>query len=154
VHPVLTALTVPNGVAWPQPDRVHYIDTPTGRVDEYEYSPDGPFGRRVRSIDVSGYSGFPDGMTLDAEGNLWVAFWAGGAVRCFSPAGDLLEELRLPVRCPTSCAFGGPDLRTLFITSAYVALDEGERGELDGALLRVDDLTTGVPATPWAGLRS
>ena len=150
VHPVRTALTVPNGIAWPAPDRVHYIDTPTGRVDEFEYFPDAPFGRRIRSIDVSGYSGFPDGMTLDADGNLWVAFWEGGAVRCFSPSGELLEELTLPVRCPTSCAFGGPDLRTLYITSAYVALGE-DRGELDGALLRVDDLTTGVATTPWAG---
>jgi len=150
VHPVRTALTVPNGIAWPAPDRVHYIDTPTGRVDQFEYFPAAPFGRRISSIDVSAYTGYPDGMTLDADGNLWVAFWEGSAVRCFSPSGQLLEELTLPVRCPTSCAFGGPDLRTLYITSAYVALGEG-RGELDGALLRVDNLTTGTPATPWAG---
>lgn len=150
VHPVRTALTVPNGIVWPSPDRVYYIDTPTRRIDEFEYHSDAPFGRLVRSIDVSGYGGFPDGMTLDAAGNLWVAFWAGGAVRCFSPAGELLEELRVGVRKPTSCAFGGPDLRTLYITSAYVGLGE-ERGERDGMLLRVEDLTTGVPATPWAG---
>ncbi|HWC79032.1 MAG TPA: SMP-30/gluconolactonase/LRE family protein [Pseudonocardiaceae bacterium] len=150
VHPVLTALSVPNGIVWRQPDRVHYIDSPTGRIDEYEYFPDGPFGKLIRSIDVSEYPGGPDGMTIDAEGNLWVAFWSGGAVRCISPAGALLEELRLPVKCPTSCAFGGPDLRTLYITSAYVDLGE-ERGELDGALLEVPDLTTGVATTAWAG---
>lgn len=150
VHPVLTALTVPNGITWPAPDRVYYIDTPTRRIDEFEYYPDAPVGRLVRSIDVAGYSGMPDGMTLDAAGNLWVAFWDGGAVRCFSRTGELLEELRVGVRRPTSCAFGGPDLRTLYITSAFVELGD-DRGERDGMLLRVDDLTTGLPTTPWAG---
>jgi sugar lactone lactonase YvrE len=150
VHPVLTALTIPNGIVWPTSDRVFYIDTPTRRIDEFEYHPETPFGRRVRSIDVSDFAGSPDGMTLDAEGNLWVAFWGGSAVRCFSPTGDLLETLRLPVRQPTSCAFGGHDLRTLYITSAYTGLGE-RRGELDGTVLTVADLATGVPATAWSG---
>jgi sugar lactone lactonase YvrE len=150
IHPVLDGLTVPNGIAWPAPDRVYYIDSPTRRIDQFEYHRDGPFGRRVRSIDVSDYGGVPDGMTLDAEGNIWVAFWGGSAVRCFGVSGTLLEALRVPVRQPTSCAFGGPDLRTLYITSAFARLGD-RRTELDGVLLRVENLATGVPATPWAG---
>ena len=60
----------------------------------------------------------PDGAAVDAEGNYWVAMFEGGRIVCLSPTGELLREVRLPVRCPTSVCFGGPDLRTLYVTSA------------------------------------
>lgn len=70
--------------------------------------------------------GYPDGMTVDSEGCLWVAFWDGWCLRRLSPEGEVLSTLELPVQRPTSCAFGGPDLDHLFVTSARVGLDEGD----------------------------
>ncbi|MFI6845028.1 SMP-30/gluconolactonase/LRE family protein [Kitasatospora sp. NPDC050467] len=120
-RPVLDGLSVPNGLAWPEPDRLWHIDTPTRRIDLYEYPEHGPVGRRIRSLDVSHLPGLPDGMTLDAAGNLWVAFWDGAAVHCLSPEGHLLATVELPAPRVTSCAFGGPDLHTLYITTARTA---------------------------------
>jgi sugar lactone lactonase YvrE len=68
--------------------------------------------------------GYPDGMTVDAEGCLWVAFWDGWCVRRFSAAGECIQTLDLPVQRPTSCAFGGPNLDRLYITSASIGLDD------------------------------
>ncbi|WP_406207595.1 SMP-30/gluconolactonase/LRE family protein [Kitasatospora sp. NBC_01560] len=118
VRPVLDGLSVPNGIAWPEPDRLWHIDSPTRRIDLYEYPEHGPVGRRIRSLDVSHLPGLPDGMCLDADGNLWVAFWGGAAVHCLSTDGAVLATVELPVPRATSCAFGGPDLRTLWITTA------------------------------------
>jgi sugar lactone lactonase YvrE len=71
--------------------------------------------------------GYPDGMTVDAENCLWIAFWDGWCVRRFSPEGERLAELRVPAQRPTSCAFGGPDLDRLFITTASRDLTPEER---------------------------
>ncbi|MFJ6216025.1 SMP-30/gluconolactonase/LRE family protein [Streptomyces sp. NPDC092296] len=148
--PVLDGLNTPNGLVWPEPDRLWYIDSPTRRIDLYAYPEHGPVGPLIRSIDTSDLPGDPDGMTLDAEGNLWVAFWGGSAVRCFGQDGTLLETVELPVLQVTSVAFGGPDLGTLYITSAATGLDPADTAP-HGALLRCDGLTTGRPGVPWAG---
>ncbi|WP_329486402.1 SMP-30/gluconolactonase/LRE family protein [Kitasatospora sp. NBC_01246] len=118
VRPILDGLAIPNGLAWPEPDRLWHIDTPTRRIGFYEYPEHGPVGRRIRSLDVSHLPGMPDGMTLDEAGNLWVAFWDGGAVHCLSPGGRLLDTVEVPAPRTTSCAFGGPGLDTLFVTTA------------------------------------
>jgi len=68
--------------------------------------------------------GYPDGMTVDSEGCLWIAFWDGWCIRRFSPEGELLRTIEMPVQRPTSCAFGGPDLDRLYATSARKGLDE------------------------------
>ncbi|MGA5703004.1 SMP-30/gluconolactonase/LRE family protein [Peterkaempfera bronchialis] len=148
--PVLDGLAIPNGLAWPEPDRLWYIDTPTRRIDLYAYPEHGPVGPLIRTIDTAQLPGDPDGMTLDAEGNLWVAFWGGSAVRCFGPDGTLLETVELPVPQVTSVAFGGPDLRTLYITSAATGTDPGD-GLPHGALFRCEGAATGRPGVPWAG---
>ncbi len=142
-------MLIPNGLDWPEPDLLWHIDTPTHRVDLYAYPERGPLADPIRSLDLSEHSGCPDGMTLDAEGNLWIAFWDGGAVRCFSPEGRLLETVEVPTAQPSSCAFGGPDLDTLYITSAG-----GGPGAADpeaGALFRYPGLTLGRPARRWSG---
>lgn len=146
-HPVLDGLAIPNGLAWPEPDRLWHIDSPTRRIDLYEYPEHGPVGPRIRSLDVSHLPGEPDGMTLDADGNLWVAFWNGAAVHCLSPTGRLLTTVEVPVRRPTSCAFGGPALTTLYITTAAAPDDDRS-----GVLFCREAAGTGLPAQPWAGL--
>ena len=101
--------------------------------------------------------GFPDGMTVDAEDALWIAFWGAWAVRRYAPDGTLLATLSVPVQQPSSCAFGGPDLDRLFITSARVGLTEAElTGQPQAGGLFVADAgllggVRGVPTVPFAG---
>ncbi|HEX8256111.1 MAG TPA: SMP-30/gluconolactonase/LRE family protein [Allosphingosinicella sp.] len=80
-------------------------------------------GRRV-FLSFGEGDGYPDGMTVDAEGCLWIAFWDGWCLRRYAPSGELLQHYELPVQKPTSCAFGGPGLDHLFVTSASIGLDE------------------------------
>ena len=85
-----------------------------------------PTNRRTL-VRIPAADGNPDGMTVDAAGNLWVAFWGGRAARCFSPDGKLLAELPLPAANVTSCAFGAPDLADLYVTTASLWLTGEER---------------------------
>ena len=96
--------------------------------------------------------GYPDGLTCDAEGCLWIAHWGGSRVSRFSPRGELLEVIQLPVLQPTSCTFGGPDLHRLFITSAAVGLDATANPHgLAGAVFAVDVAAQGLPAARYRG---
>jgi sugar lactone lactonase YvrE len=97
--------------------------------------------------------GYPDGMTVDAEGCLWLAFWDGWCVRRVSPEGERLSEWRVPVARPTSVAFGGSALDRLFVTSASIGLD-AEALQLQpnaGGLFMLDVGTTGIAEQPFAG---
>jgi len=122
VHTMLDGITISNGLAWSADDKtLYYIDTPTGRVDAFDFDLEsGSISNRRPVVEVPKELGFPDGMTIDASGKLWVGLWAGGAVACFDPAtGKLLSKLTLPgtenVTCPT---FGGPKFDHLYITTA------------------------------------
>lgn len=97
--------------------------------------------------------GFPDGMTVDAEDCLWIAFWDGWCLRRYSQAGDLLATLEVPVQRPTSCAFGGVGLGTLYITSAREGLEgtELDRQPLAGGLFAADVGVAGIADVPFAG---
>jgi xylono-1,5-lactonase len=96
--------------------------------------------------------GYPDGLTFDLEGCLWVAHWGGHRVSRFSPAGELLDMIALPVAQPTSCSFGGDSLKRLFITSASVGLgpDQNLNG-LAGSVFAVDLSVGGLPTTRFNG---
>ena len=97
--------------------------------------------------------GYPDGMTVDAEACLWIAFWDGGCVRRYSPAGECLRTIELPVARPTSCAFGGRDLGRLYITSASTGLDEAALAVQPhaGNLFMASPGVRGLPEIPYAG---
>ena len=117
---VLDDVTISNGLGWSPDDRLfYYIDTAESTIDVFDY--DGPTGaianRRVFARIPPG-SGDPDGMAVDREGYVWVALWDGWALRRFAPDGTLDRKVRLPVSHVTSCAFGGPDLTRLYITTA------------------------------------
>ena len=97
--------------------------------------------------------GYPDGMTVDSEDCLWIAFWDGWCVRRYSPAGECLETLALPVQRPTSCAFGGDRMSRLFVTSASVGLTERERADQPcaGGLFMLDTANVGLEDVPFDG---
>lgn len=146
---VLDAVTVSNGTGWSPDGRLmYYIDTPTRRIDVFDVDGERVTGRRPFAVVESG-SGWPDGLTVDAEGCVWVAFWDGAAVRRYLPDGRLDRVVELPVRRPTACAFGGPGLRDLYISTARTGLDAPH--PLSGSLLVLPDAGQGLPGTPFAG---
>lgn len=118
-------MTVSNGLAWNlDATAMYHADTTTHRIDRYAFdtatgTPSHPVRFEQFSTDKTrNYGGRPDGAAVDSEGAYWCAMFEGSRVLRFAPDGELLREIALPVRCPTMVAFGGDDLRTLFITSA------------------------------------
>lgn len=153
VHTVLEAVTISNGIGWsPDRRRMYYNDSPTQRIDVFDVDPDtGLVSGRRPLAHVE--RGFPDGLTVDADGCVWVAVWDGGAVHRYTPDGELDRVVELPVTRPTACAFGGPDLSDLYITTAAKDLDETALAAqpLAGALFVLPGAGTGLPTTPFAG---
>jgi sugar lactone lactonase YvrE len=124
-HRALAGVTISNGLAWRDPAHLYYVDTPTRRVDLLTVTPDGSVTDRRPAFDVPAELSFPDGMTIDADGRLWVALWGGGAVACFAPDGTVLATVEVDaaqVSCPT---FAGPDLATLVITTSQESYTPG-----------------------------
>jgi len=155
VEQAVPAVTQSNGIAWSPDGRLMYfIDSATRGVDVFDYDIEaGAASHRRRLVTIERAHGIPDGMTADSQGNVWVACFGGGAVRCFSPAGVLLEEVFLPVSQVTSCAFGGPDLADLYVTSAAYRLsaDQLKRQPHAGATFVCRPGTAGLPAASFAG---
>ncbi len=128
VHELVRGVICSNGLDWTDDRRsLYYIDTPSGAVDRFALDPDtGVLLGRERVLDLGG-PGLPDGMTLDAEGCLWVALWGGGEVRRYTPDGLLDRIVTLPVSLVTSVAFGGDHLDVLYITTANDGLSPEAR---------------------------
>lgn len=145
---------VTNGPAFdPLGTRMYHNDSARQLIYAFELSPDGePAERRVFARFDEG-DGYPDGMTVDSEACLWVAFWDGWCVRRLSPDGEVIEKLDMPVQKPTSCAFGGPKLDRLYVTSARIGLDEDalEMQPCAGGLFLLEAGARGVPQMPFAG---
>lgn len=144
---------VTNGPAFsPDGAWLYHTDSPLQRVYRFALR-DGAIGPRELFLQFTEDDGSPDGMTIDAEGGLWIAFWDGWCLRRFAPDGSALDRLDLPVQRPTSCTFGGPALDRLFITSARIGLspDELAQQPLAGALFVAQPSVAGVPQIPFAG---
>jgi sugar lactone lactonase YvrE len=154
-EPVVREVTQSNGIAWsPDGRRMYFIDSATAGVDVFDFDVGtGSVSNRRRLVTIAPADGVPDGMTADSSGNLWVACFGGAAVRCFSPAGVQTGEVRLPVTQVTSCAFGGPDLADLFVTSAAYQLsaDQRESEPHAGATFVCRPGAVGLPASSFAG---
>jgi sugar lactone lactonase YvrE len=123
---VLTGLTISNGIGWSPDGRTMYLsDSGTRSVDAFDF--DGATGaisgrRRLVQIDRPGMA--PDGLTVDEQGDVWVAMYGGWAVHRYGPDGSLRDTVPIPAEQATSCAFGGDDRRTLFVTTGRERLDE------------------------------
>jgi len=114
---------------------------------------DGKPGNRRVFLQFGPGDGYPDGMTVDSEGCLWIAFWDGWCVRRYSPSGEWMETIDMPVARPTSCVFGGRDLEQLYITSASIGLDD-EAKQMQpnaGGLFIVVPGVQGIADVPFAG---
>ena len=120
VTSMLDGVGISNGIAWsPDDTLMYYVDTPTHGVDVFDFDADeGTIANRRRLIEVDPAHGDPDGLVCDSEGCLWLALWTGSSVRRYSPTGDLIGIVELPVSRVTKCAFGGPALDDLYITTA------------------------------------
>lgn len=124
VTTVLCGVSVSNGIDWSPDERtMYFIDSLSGGIDAFTYDRDtAAISNRRRFVDLSPSFALPDGMTVDAEGCLWVAMWGASCVRRYSPSGSLLGVVRLPASQVTSCTFGGQDLGDLYVTSARAGL--------------------------------
>jgi sugar lactone lactonase YvrE len=156
---VVKGVTVSNGIGWsPDGSRMYYTDSPMRQVDVFDYDPaTGEAFARRPFADLSRVDGVPDGLTVDLDGCVWVAMWGGGALRRFTPGGHQDAVLRVPVSRPTSCAFGGPDLTDLFVTTASIDLTDAQLAAepLAGRLLRLRPGPSGLPSTSaWASIPS
>ncbi len=153
---VLGGVGTSNGLAWSADEAtMYYIDTPTLEVSAFDYDAEtGAISNRRPVVKFPGGQGRPDGMTIDADGNLWVALWAGAGVVCCDPrTGGILDRVDVPASQTTSCAFGGPELRDLFITSARHGLsEEALKTEPDaGGIFVCRPGVRGVPAFAFGG---
>jgi sugar lactone lactonase YvrE len=144
VRAVLAGVTVSNGLDWsPDGSLAYYDDTATHRVDVFDYDRDaGLTGRRpfVQMPD----DGNPDGLTVDAEGGVWVALYGSGVVHRYTPAGVLDDVVEVPTAQVTACTFGGPRLDQLFVTTSREGLAPGD-DPLAGSLFRTDVGIAGLP---------
>ncbi len=149
VATVLGDLTISNGLEWsPDGQLAYYVDSATGRIDVMDDEGDVGLTHRRPFVTVEG--GSPDGLTVDAEGGIWVAIWGGKAVQRFTPEGVLSEVIELPVTQVTACTFGGADLDELFITTSREGLPASEEPAA-GSLFHVRPGIAGLPVRSFAG---
>lgn len=144
-----------NGPAWsPDGHTVYHVDSTVRLIRAYDFDTGtgtvGP-GRIFASDEDQPW--FPDGVTVDAEGFVWNCKWDGGRIVRYAPDGSIDRVLLLPVPRPTRCAFVGPALTQLAVTSARIGLDSAAlaAAPLSGQVLVLDPGTRGLPATPFAG---
>ena len=151
-----SGVTVANGIGW-SPDNRHMYFTDSFRRTIYQYEFDldaGTLSHRRPLIVLGPEEGTPDGLTVDQDGCLWVALWDAWSVVRFSPQGQEVMRVRLPVPRPTSCCFGGPQLDTLYVTSASVRLsaESLKAAPLSGSLFALHIAgVRGLPETVFAG---
>lgn len=150
-----TGIRTSNGLGWSPDNRtMYYTDTRAQCIWAYDFDLEsGAIENRRTLADVPVETGYPDGMTVDAEGFVWSVNWGGWRIVRYAPDGRIERTVMLPVEQPTSCSFGGPDLRTLYVTSARDGLDEGTRARqpLAGAVFAFEPGTAGLPEPRFAG---
>lgn len=151
VTSVLTGCTISNGLDW-SPDGAHayYVDTPDQRIDVFDYDRSAGLSARRPFVMIDEADGAPDGLTVDAEGAVWVALWGGSQVRRYTADGDLDLIVVLPATQVTACTLGGQHLDQLFITTSRRGLDAGAE-PLAGAIFSFHTAVSGLPPRPYLG---
>ncbi|HYB86773.1 MAG TPA: SMP-30/gluconolactonase/LRE family protein [Streptosporangiaceae bacterium] len=147
VTPMLPGVSISNGIGWsPDESLMYYVDSLAHSLDIFDYDPaSGAIANRRVLASIGDGEAIPDGLAVDSRGDIWVAVWGGSAVLRYGPDGRLKQTLEIPAAHVTSCAFGGPGLATLYITTA----DGPGRGA--GALFACQTGATGLPASPFRG---
>ena len=156
VTKLLSGITISNGLTWsPDHQTFYYTDTPTRQVTAFDYDlATGQVANPRPAVRVPDGLGWPDGMTSDTDGNLWIAMWGGAQVTKWDPrTGHLLDQIPMPVLQPSSCIFGGADLNELYVTSARKGLGQADLAKypLSGGLFKIDTDVTGVPTFQFRG---
>lgn len=151
---LLDGIGISNGLAWsPDHKTFHYIDTPTREVKAFDYDlTSGQVANPRVAIHVPESLGWPDGMTSDTEGNLWIAMWGGAQVTTWDPkAGKLLERIPVAALHTSSCVFGGRDMNELYVTSARKGLNGADlkKYPLSGGLFKIKTTIEGMPTFPF-----
>ena len=147
--------TISNGIGWsPAGDRMYFVDSTTQRIDALDYDEaTGAIAGRRPFATIDPADGLPDGLAVDAEGGVWLCLFGGAALRRYDADGGLSAVVPLPVTNPTCPAFGGPELGTLYVTSARHRLTDAQLAAepLAGALLALEPGVRGLPRHPFAG---
>lgn len=156
VHRMIEGVSISNGIVWSgDARRMYYIDTTTREAAVYDYDiATGEIANRRVAVTFPRSLGFPDGMAIDAEDNLWVAMWGSGLVTRWNPAtGEMLGSLAIPASQVTSCAFGGAGLDELYVTTARTGLDAAALAKepLAGSLFRARPGARGVASVAYGG---
>jgi sugar lactone lactonase YvrE len=150
VERMVDGVGISNGLGWsPDDRRMYYIDTLEDRIDVFDFDPAaGAIANRRPFAAIEG-PGHPDGMAVDADGGLWVALWGGGRVVHFLPDGTAAGDIEVPASQTSSCSFGGPDLRDLYITTAWQHLPPEQREPHAGSLFRCRPGVVGQPTRAY-----
>lgn len=152
---MLTGVTISNGLGWsPDGSIMYYVDTPMRQITAFPFLLDsGEIGDPRVLVDIPENLGHPDGLCVDAEGCIWLALWGPGLVNRYNPHGEHIGTVRVPVSAVSSCAFGGSDLETLFITTARLSLTPEQLEETPhaGGIFAVDVGIKGGIVPAFAG---
>jgi sugar lactone lactonase YvrE len=145
----IDSVTISNGIVWTKNKKtMYYIDTPTSQIKAYDYNnTSGDISNERVVVEIPEELGFPDGMTIDAEDMVWAGMWNGNAVIRFNPkTGEILQKVEIPAHNVTSCAFGGENLETLYVTTAKIDMtnEELEKYPLAGSVFKVNPGVKGV----------
>ncbi len=145
----IDSVGISNGIVWSgDKTKMYYIDTPTSKVKEFFYNNEtGEIIYSRIAVDIPKEKGYPDGMAIDVNNNLWIALWSGGCVTCWNPDnGELIKEIEVPAVNVTSCAFGGKNLDLLYITTARQGMNDKQLAAypLSGGLFVVNPGVKGV----------
>lgn len=150
-----TGIDISNGIGWSPDNRVmYYVDSTPQQIYAYDFDLEsGEIANRRVFVDRSAEQGVPDGLTVDADGGVWIAVWEGACVEQYDPQGKLVRRVSVPALYPTSVAFGGAGLDELYVTSALVMFPSEERGAhpQDGGLFRLHGMGKGLPEPFFAG---
>lgn len=150
---VVPEMGLANGLGWsPDGALMYLVDSAANRVDVFDYDAGtGTMVGRRTFLQIADGDGMPDGLCVDDDGCVWLALWGAGRIRQYSPGGELLREVALPVSQPTSMCFAGTGLDTLVITTAAYGLDESQLAlePLAGGVFTFKPGCTGPAATPW-----